>query len=64
MTAARPPALVRPIPQQIAALALSALMTAGVLFSLAAQADQRHADALTIAQASQPAGHCAAPQRS
>ena len=46
--------------QQLASLLLSALLTAGVLFSLGAQADVRHG--LAIAQAGSQ--HlCAAPLR-
>jgi hypothetical protein len=49
--------------QQLASFALAAVMTAGVLLSLGAQADTQHADALAAAQGSSQ--HlCAAPQRS
>lgn len=49
--------------QQLASITLAAVMTVGVLFSLGAQADTRHADALASAQGS---GQqlCAVPQRS
>ena len=48
--------------QQIASFALSAVLTVLVLFSLGAQADTQHADALAAAQgSSQQLG--AAPQR-
>jgi hypothetical protein len=48
--------------QQLAALALAAVLTSLVLVSLGAQADTEHADAMASAQAS---GQqlCAAPQR-
>jgi hypothetical protein len=49
--------------QELASFALAAVMTAGVLLSLGAQADTQHADALAAAQGSSQ--HlCAAPQRS
>ena len=49
--------------QQLASFALAAVMTAGGLLSLGAQADTQHADALAAAQGSSQ--HlCAAPQRS
>ena len=49
--------------QQLASFALAAVMTAGVLLSLGAQADTQQADALAAAQGSSQ--HlCAAPQRS
>lgn len=49
--------------QQLASFALAAVITMGVLFSLGAQADTQHADALASVQGS---GQqlCAAPQRS
>jgi hypothetical protein len=49
--------------QQLASFALAAVMTAGVLLSLGAQADTQHADALAAAQGSSQY-LCAAPQRS
>jgi hypothetical protein len=45
--------------QQIVSLTLAALVTSAVLLSLAAQADERHADAL--AQVSPAARLCATP---
>jgi hypothetical protein len=49
--------------QQLAAFALATVLTAGLLFSVGAQADVQYADALASAQGS---GQqlCAAPQRS
>ena len=48
--------------QQLAALAVAAVMTAGVLFSLSAQADTEHAAALASAQVNAQLA-CATPQR-
>ena len=48
--------------QQLTALAAAAVVTAGVLFSLAAQADTQHAAALASAQVHAKLA-CAAPQR-
>lgn len=48
--------------QQLTALALAAVLTAGVLFSLATQADTEHAAALASHQV-QPQLACAVPQR-
>jgi hypothetical protein len=48
--------------QRIAAFALSAMLTVLVLFSLGAQADTTHADALASAQGINQQ-LCAAPQR-
>ncbi len=56
-----PPKTIAPA-QQLAAFALSALLTVLMLFSLGAQADIRHADALASAQCSKQQ-LCAAPQR-
>ncbi len=48
--------------QQLTALALAAVLTTGVLFSLAAQADTEHAAALA-SSATHAQLACAAPQR-
>jgi hypothetical protein len=48
--------------QQIAALAIAAVLTSGLLASLSAQADTTHAAALAIAQVNAQLA-CAAPQR-
>lgn len=48
--------------QQLAAVALAALLTAGLLSALGAQADARHAAALADAQV-HAQFVCAAPQR-
>ena len=48
--------------QQLAALAIAALLTSGVLVSLGAQADTQHAAALASAQVHAQLA-CAAPQR-
>lgn len=47
--------------QQIAAFVGSAVVTLGLLLSLAAQADARHADALLAAHGGGYAQHCALP---
>ena len=47
--------------QQIAAFVGSAVVTLGLLLSLAAQADARHADALLAAHHGGDAQHCALP---
>jgi hypothetical protein len=49
--------------QQLTALATAAVLTAGLLFSLGAQADTEHAAALASAQVNAQLA-CAAPQRS
>jgi len=48
--------------QQLAALALAAVLTTSVLFSLGAQADNQHAGAMASAQGNSQL-LCAAPQR-
>jgi hypothetical protein len=55
------PKTIAPV-QQLASMALSAVLTVLVLFSLGAQADTQHADALASAQGSQQQ-LCVAPQR-
>ncbi len=52
-----------PLGQQLFSLALAALVTAGVLLSLGAQADQQHAGAL-LAQAGSQQQACAAAELS
>lgn len=47
--------------QQLFSFALAALFTSAVLLSLAAQADDRHADALIAAQGSHSQQLCVAP---
>ncbi len=47
--------------QRIAAFVASTVITLGLLLSLAAQADARHADALLAAHGGVNAQHCALP---
>ena len=49
--------------QQLTALATAAVLTAGLLFSLSAQADTEHAAALASAQVNAQVS-CVQPQRS